>query len=359
VSAGSSSTSSQRIRVAVVFGGRSSEHEVSCVTAGSVLEALDPSRYDVVPIGITVEGRWVLNDQRALVMRGRELPRVEPTGVSVALPGDPTALPPDLASVDVVFPLLHGPYGEDGTLQGLLELAGVPYVGSGVFASAAAMDKHQMKRLLREAGLPVPDYAVVHAGRPIPAAVADLGRPVFVKPARGGSSIGISKVGDGDDLRAALDLAHGYDPKALVEVAVVGREIECGVLAGLGGGEPEASAPAEILIAADAPFYDFEAKYMPDSGTQFDIPPDLPADLVARIRQTAIAAFEALGCEGLARVDFFLTADGDLLVNEVNTMPGFTPVSMFPRMWAASGVDYPTLVTRLIDDALARGTGLR
>jgi D-alanine-D-alanine ligase len=352
-------TSSPRIRVAVVFGGRSSEHEVSCVTAGSVLAALDPKYYDVVPIGITVEGRWVLADQRALVMRGRELPRVESVGASVALTGDPTALPPELATVDVVFPLLHGPYGEDGTLQGLLELAGVPYVGSGVFASAAAMDKHQMKRLLHAAGLPVPDFAVVRAGRPIPAAVADLGLPVFVKPARGGSSIGISKVSDRDELRAAFDLAHSYDPKALVEVGVVGREVECGVLAGADDGEPEASLPAEIRIAAGAPFYDFEAKYMPDSGTQFDIPPDVPADLITRIQQTAVAAFDALGCEGLARVDFFLTAAGDLLVNEVNTMPGFTPVSMFPRMWAASGVDYPTLVTRLIDDALRRGTGLR
>jgi D-alanine-D-alanine ligase len=349
----------RRIRVAVIFGGRSSEHAISCVTAGSVLAALDPERYDVVPIGITTEGRWILTESRELEMRGRELPEVSPTGTSVVLPGDPTALPAELAQVDVVFPLLHGPYGEDGTVQGLLELAGVPYVGSGVFSSAAAMDKHHMKRLLHEAGLAVPAYVVVRAGRPIPAGVGDLGWPVFVKPARGGSSIGISKVDDHGGLEAALELAYRYDPKVLVESGVVGRELECGVLAGLDGGRPEASLPAEIRVAPGADFYDFEAKYMPDSGTQFDIPPDLPGEVVARVRSAAIAAFEALDCEGLARVDFFLADDGDLVVNEVNTMPGFTPVSMFPQMWAATGVDYATLVARLIDDAIRRGTGLR
>jgi D-alanine-D-alanine ligase len=349
---------SRRLRVAVIFGGRSSEHAISCVTAGSVLDSLDPAHYDVVPIGITTEGRWVLTDASALAMRGRELPAVSAAGASVVLPGDPTALPGELAGVDVVFPLLHGPYGEDGTLQGLLELAGVPYVGSGVFASAAAMDKHHMKRLLHEAGLNVPRYVVVRAGRPVPATVNDLGWPVFVKPARGGSSIGISKVARREDLDAALDAAYRHDPKVLVEAAVVGRELECGVLAGPDG-VPEASLPAEIRIAAGADFYDFEAKYMPDSGTQFDIPPDLPADVVGLVRVTAIDAFDALDCEGLARVDFFWTDSGTLMVNEVNTMPGFTPASMFPKMWAASGVDYPTLVSRLISDAVRRGTGLR
>jgi D-alanine-D-alanine ligase len=348
-----------RIRVAVIFGGRSSEHAISCVTAGSVLGALDPERYDVVPIGITLEGRWVLSDSRALQMRGRELPAVSSSGTSVVLPGDPTALPAELAQVDVVFPLLHGPYGEDGTIQGLLELAGVPYVGSGVFASAAAMDKHQMKRLLREAGLSVAPYVVVRAGRPIPAEVEDLGRPVFVKPARGGSSIGISKVTDRAGLEAALDEAHQHDPKALVEAAVIGREIECGVLAGVDGSPPEASLPAEIRVAPGAEFYDFEAKYMPDSGTEFDIPPKLAEETIEAIRAAAIDAFVALDCEGLARVDFFVSDGGELIVNEVNTMPGFTPVSMYPQMWAATGVDYPTLVGRLIDDAVRRGTGLR
>jgi D-alanine-D-alanine ligase len=349
-----------RIRVAVVFGGRSSEHAISCVTAGSVLAALDPERYDIVPIGITGAGRWVLAERDAvLAIQGRELPHVADTGSSVALSGDPTAVPAALQGVDVVFPLLHGPYGEDGTLQGLLELAGVPYVGSGVFASAAAMDKVHMKKLLAAAGLEVPAYAVVRAGRAISAEVFDLGLPVFVKPARSGSSIGISKVSRREDLEAALELAHSHDPKALVETAVTGREIECGVLAGIDGAGPEASLPAEVLIAAGADFYDFEAKYMPDSGTRFDIPPDLPADVIARIQQLALLAFEALDCEGLARVDVFVTPDDRVIVNEVNTMPGFTPVSMFPQMWAASGVDYVTLVGRLIDDAVRRGTGLR
>jgi D-alanine-D-alanine ligase len=350
----------ERMRVAVIFGGRSSEHAISCVTAGSVLAALDPDRFDVVPIGITGAGRWVLADSHAvLAIQGRELPHVADTGASVALSGDPTAVPAALQGVDVVFPLLHGPYGEDGTLQGLLELAGVPYVGSGVFASAAAMDKVHMKRLLSAAGMEVPAYAVVREGRPVSTDVLDLGLPVFVKPARSGSSIGISKVTRREDLEAALATAHEHDPKALVETAVVGREIECGVLAGIDGGPPEASLPAEVRIAAGAEFYDFEAKYMPESGTEFDIPPDLPANLIAAIQQAALVAFEALDCAGLARVDVFLTPDDRVIVNEVNTMPGFTPVSMFPQMWAASGVDYVTLVGRLIDDAVRRGTGLR
>jgi D-alanine-D-alanine ligase len=348
-----------RRRVAVIFGGRSSEHSISCLTAASVVAALDPECYDVVPIGITREGRWVQTDARALQIHGRELPAVAADGAPLALPGDPTALPPELAHVDVVFPLLHGPFGEDGTLQGLLELAGVPYVGSGVFASAAAMDKHHMKQLLHEEGLATPAYVVARAGRPLPVEVADLGWPVFVKPARGGSSIGISRVTRREDLEAALATAFDHDPKVLVEAAVSGRELECGVLAGLAGGRPEASVPAEVRVAPAAAFYDFDAKYMPDSGTQFDIPPDLPDDVIDRVRSTAIEAFETLDCEGLARVDFFLRPEGDLLVNEVNTMPGFTPVSMFPQMWAASGVDYPTLVARLLDDAIRRGTGLR
>jgi D-alanine-D-alanine ligase len=347
-----------RPRVAVIFGGRSSEHAISCVTAASVLAALDPDRYEVISVGITQSGQWVLVDPAALDMQGRELPEVSAEGRAVILAADPTALSPELAGIDVVFPLLHGPYGEDGTVQGLLELAGVPYVGSGVFASAAAMDKHQMKRLLRDVGLGVPAYAVARANRPLPD-VSELGLPLFVKPARGGSSIGISKVTSLDQMDDALAIAFGHDPKVLIEAAVSGREIECGVLAGIAGEPPVASLPAEIRIAAGAEFYDFDAKYMPDSGTEFDIPPDLPAATIASVRSTAIEAFEALGCEGLARVDFFFADDGTLLVNEVNTMPGFTPVSMFPQMWAATGVDYPTLVARLVDDAIFRGTGLR
>jgi D-alanine-D-alanine ligase len=359
----------RRVRVAVVFGGRSTEHAISCVSAGSVLAAIDRDRFDVVPIGITAEGRWVLtaDDPAALALSGRQLPAVDPTGTALVLPGDPTtkglvvldpgAVPADLGTVDVVFPLLHGSYGEDGTLQGLLELAGVPYVGSGVFASAAAMDKHHMKQLLRSAGLDTPAFVLARRGQAIPRAVRDLGFPVFVKPARGGSSIGISKVESADALQAALDEAHRHDPKALVEQAVAGREVECGVLAGADG-RPEASIPAEVRVTGGQSFYDFEAKYLSDA-TEFDIPPDVDADIVERIRSCAVQAFDALDCEGLARVDFFVTDDGRVLVNEINTMPGFTPASMFPRMWAAAGVDYPTLISRLLDDALRRGTGLR
>jgi len=351
--------------VAILFGGRSTEHAISCVSAGSVLAAIDRDAYDVVPIGISPDGRWVLapDDPAALTIRGRTLPAVDPNGTALVLPGDPTAkglvvldAGEELTGVDVVFPLLHGPYGEDGTVQGLLELAGVPYVGSGVFASAVAMDKHHMKQLLSAAGLPVPGYVIVRAGQAVPATVRDLGLPVFVKPARGGSSIGITKVSSYDDLDAALAEAHRHDPKALVEQAVSGREIECGVLAG-SNGMPEASLPAEIRVTGGQDFYDFEAKYLTDA-TEFDIPPQLPDETIDRIRALAVQAFEALDCEGLGRVDFFVDGDA-VIVNEVNTMPGFTPASMFPRMWAATGVSYPELVSRLLNDALRRGTGLR
>jgi D-alanine-D-alanine ligase len=358
-----------RIRVAVVFGGRSTEHAISCVSAGSVLGVLDRERYDVVPIGITAEGRWVLaaDDPARLAIAGAELPSVDPTGTALILAGDPTVkelvsldiahVPPALGSVDVVFPLLHGPYGEDGTIQGLLELAGVPYVGSGVFASAAAMDKHHMKKLLAAAGLDVPRYVVVRAGERPPPDIADLGLPVFVKPARGGSSIGISRVDDLTLLDDALAEAHRHDPKALVEQAVIGREIECGVLVD-GDGVPRASVPAEIRLTGPQSFYDFEAKYIGE-WAEFDIPPAVDEAVIARVQDSAVAAFRALDCEGLARVDFFVCGDGRVVVNEINTMPGFTPSSMFPRMWAATGVDYASLVDRLVNDALRRGTGLR
>jgi len=355
-----------RVRVAVVLGGRSTEHAISCVSAGSVLAALDRERYDVLAVGITREGRWVLvpDDPALLAVAGRELPAVK-DGQAVALPGDPTAGglvpledgPGVLGAVDVVFPVLHGPWGEDGTLQGLLEMAGVPYVGSGVLASAAAMDKAVAKVLLRAAGLPVADAVVVRRGAAVDRdAVAALGLPVFVKPSRGGSSIGISRVDDLADLDVALRTAHAADPKALVEAGLSGREVECGVLAGPDG--PQASVPAEVRVAAGHAFYDFEAKYLEDA-TELHVPADLPLEVTAELQALALRAFAALDCEGLARVDFFVGPDGALTVNEVNTMPGFTPTSMYPRMWAASGVDYPTLVDRLLQAALARSTGLR
>ena len=361
-----------RTRLAVVFGGRSTEHAISCISAGSILAAVDRERYDVVAVGITPEGRWVLapDDPALLALSGRELPSVK-DGQALALPGDPTAGglvaledgPGLLGRVDVVFPVLHGPYGEDGTLQGLLEMADVPYVGSGVLASAAAMDKAVAKKLLAAAGIPVAPAVVVRGTRwaADPDGVVDevraLGLPVFVKPARGGSSIGITKVADLADLPTAIQDALRCDPKVLVEAAVSGREVECGLLEDEHG-RPEASVPAEVRVVGDYEFYDFEAKYL-DAATELDVPADLPVDVTERLQAMARLAFEALDCEGLARVDFFVDPHGGLTVNEVNTMPGFTATSMYPRMWAASGVDYPALVDRLVQAALRRGTGLR
>jgi len=363
-----------RTRLAVLFGGRSTEHQISCISAGSVLAALDRERYDVVAIGITPEGRWVVapDDPRALAAHGTVLPAVDASGAAVALPGDPSAgglvlleageLPHALTAVDVVFPLLHGPYGEDGTIQGLLELAGVPYVGSGVLASAVSMDKEYMKLLLGARGLPVGPYVVVRDRewgsdpQSVRGAIDAIGYPVFVKPARGGSSIGISKVLERSDLIDAIEAARACDPKVIVENAVSGREVECAVLEGLGDAAPEASLPAEIHVGTDHDFYDFEAKYLTDA-TTFDIPAQLDDKTTDEVRRMAVEAFVALDCAGLARVDFFVT-DDSVIVNEINTMPGFTPSSMYPRMWAASGVDYPALVDRLVQLALERGTGL-
>jgi D-alanine-D-alanine ligase len=356
-------------RVAVVFGGRSSEHAISCVSAGSVLAAIDRSRYDVVPVGISREGRWVLvkDDPEALAIHGRELPEVDSSGTALALPGDPTAgglvvldpgqVPRELGDVDVVFPLLHGPWGEDGTIQGLLEMAGMRYVGAGVLSSAVAMDKEYMKLLLAARGLPVGRYAVHREGARVPD-VTDLGFPLFVKPARGGSSVGISRIVRVEELEPALAHAHEHDRKALIEEGLTGREIECAVLEGVDGGPAEASLPGEIRVTGSGhDFYDFDAKYL-DDVIELDTPADLPDDVTAATRALAVRAFDALGCEGLARVDFFV--DGTtIIVNEVNTMPGFTPKSMFPRMWAATGLDYPALVDRLITTALAREPGLR
>lgn len=356
---------SERIRVAVVYGGRSSEHGISAVSAGSVIAALDPDRYEVIPVGITTSGRWVLTDATPenLTIIDRTLPEVE-KGTAVVLPPDPgaarlLALEPGaematLATVDVVFPVLHGRFGEDGTIQGLLEMAGVPYVGPGVFASAAGMDKEFTKILLRAAGLDVGRYVVVRRGRTYSTLdVQALGLPVFVKPARAGSSLGITRVTDWSDLDAALDVAFAHDDKALVEAAVVGREVECGVLENADG-VPEASVPAEIRFVADHDWYDFEAKYL-DDACEFDIPARLPAETTTAIRDAACRSFTALDCAGLSRVDFFVTENDRVIVNEINTMPGFTPISMYPRMWAASGIDYPTLVDRLIAAALRRG----
>ncbi len=357
----------RRIRVAVVYGGRSSEHGVSVVSAGSVIGALDPDKYDVLPVGITPSGQWMLTDAspESLQITGRALPEVE-KGTSVMLPVDPTsqslmvfepgAAVQILESVDVVFPVLHGRYGEDGTIQGMLEMAGIPYVGAGVLASAAGMDKEFTKILLRSAGLEAGEFAVLRRGRPYSSVdLRRLGLPVFVKPARGGSSVGITKVTDWDELAEAVELAFAYDAKALVEAAVTGREIECGVLENADG-LPEASVPAEIRLLPGHDWYDFDAKYL-DDACEFDIPAKLAPEVTARVQDAACRAFTALDCSGLARVDFFIAPDDRVIVNEINTMPGFTHISMFPKMWAASGVDYPTLVDRLIAAALRRANG--
>ncbi len=363
-------------RVAVIFGGRSTEHAISCVTAGSVLAVLDRAKYDVVPIGITREGRWVIapDEPEKLAMHGGELPEVSASAQAVVLATDPTRralvvhepdAPPQLfRGVDVVLPLLHGPYGEDGTIQGLLEMAGVPYVGAGVFASAAAMDKQYMKLLLAGSGLPDIPHVVVTPRQwetdraAVRESVASLGFPVFVKPARGGSSIGISKAHQLKELDDAIELAQRADPKVIIEAMIEGREVEVGVLESLDGGAPDVSVPAEIVVRGEREFYDFDAKYL-DDATRIDVPADLPGDVVARIQRLAAWAFEALSCEGLARVDFFVTRTGEVLVNEVNTMPGFTPSSVFPRVWAATGLAYPALVDRLVQTALHRRPGLR
>ncbi|GAB2615799.1 D-alanine--D-alanine ligase family protein [Streptomyces capparidis] len=367
-------------RVAIVFGGRSSEHGVSVATAASVLKAIDRSKYDVLPIGITADGRWALTadaPERMAITAGR-VPSVEDVADgegAVALPVDPAsrevvysepgAMPKALGEVDVVFPVLHGPYGEDGTLQGLLELSGVPYVGSGVLSSAVGMDKEYMKRIFVSYGLPVGPYTVVRprewerepaaARARVVGFAADHGWPVFVKPARAGSSIGISKVEGLDGLDAALEEARRHDPKVIVEAAVRGREIECGVLEFEDG--PRASVPAEIPPAEAHDFYDFEAKYI--DSAQGLVPAPLTEEQTARVRELAVAAFEAASCEGLVRADFFLLESGEFVINEINTMPGFTPISMYPRMWQASGVPYPELIDRLISAALRRSTGLR
>ncbi|WP_026453092.1 D-alanine--D-alanine ligase family protein [Saccharomonospora iraqiensis] len=364
--------SSRKTRVAVVFGGRSTEHTISCVSAGSVMGNLDPDRFEVVPLGVTPDGGWVLgtSDPEQLRIHGRDLPSVE-SGDPLVLAGDPTTggvvrLEPGrraevLSGVDVVFPVLHGAFGEDGTIQGLLELADLPYVGAGVLASAAAMDKEYTKKLLAAEGLPVGDYAMVRRGQSAPDAadVERLGLPVFVKPARAGSSIGISRVTDRAQLDEAVATARRTDPKVLVEAAVTGHEVECGVLE-FPDGRVEASLPAEIRVVGDDAdaWYDFETKYLGEAA-ELDIPAKLDDEVTERLRACAVRAFHALDCQGLARVDFFVGDDGTLTINEVNTMPGFTTTSAYPKMWEVTGLDYPSLLSTLVDTALARGTGLR
>jgi D-alanine-D-alanine ligase len=375
---GNGRVNGSRHRVAVVFGGTSSEHGVSCLTAAGVLSALDRDRFDVVGIGITPTGRWILVDPETIsrlgVSDGR-LPELSENAAEALLmrvsSGSELAVREQsalsqLGPVDVALALLHGPYGEDGTIQGLFEMMGTRYVGAGVLASAVGMDKHYMKLVLSASGLPVGPFVPVTPAEwrrdraACLEAIAALQYPLFVKPARGGSSLGISKVNNPADLEQAILLAQGYDPKIIVEQGFVGaRELECGVLDDLGGGSPMASAVAEVRVHSASGFYDFEAKYLPEEQVDLDVPAQVQPELADQVRHLAIKTFEAIGCEGLARVDVFVTRDGEVVVNEINTMPGFTPHSMFPRMWAASGVPYSELVERLITLALRRPVGLR
>jgi len=358
--------------VAVLFGGRSSEHGVSCVTAGGVLGAIDRSAWDVLAIGITREGRWTVasSDPADWRITDGEMPAVVDADHTVLPPshvgaGEWTVLEADgsvrsLGRVDVVFPVLHGPYGEDGTVQGALELVDVRYVGSGVLASAVGMDKQFMRAAFVDAGLPVTDAVALLPGQAVSSRMAEveaLGLPLFVKPARAGSSMGISRVDDLAALDAAVAAAVKHDPKVLIERAVVGREIETAVLGTPDGAQT--SLPGEIITGGEHTFYDFDAKYLDEANVRLVCPAELPDDVVARVRELAIAAFTAVGAESLARVDVFVGEDGTVTVNEINTMPGFTPTSMYPRMWAATGLAYPELVSTLLDTALHRPLGLR
>jgi D-alanine-D-alanine ligase len=355
-----------KIRLGILFGGRSGEHEVSLTSAASLLKALDPDKYEVVPIGITREGRWLAGSSA-----DRSLLGVLETGKPVTASVDPAGpklipLDPKLESrpnvrrsgpeIDVVFPLLHGTFGEDGTVQGLLELAGIPYVGAGVLASSAGMDKDVMKRLFRDAGLPVVRWILVlrsdwetGAARIKASVDRQIRYPLFVKPANLGSSVGISKVHNPKELAPAMDLAAEYDRKIIIEKAVNAREIECSVL---GNDHPQASLPGEVVPVNE--FYDYEAKYVKE-GSKLIIPARLTAAQTKRVQTLAVRAFQAIDCAGMARVDFLLDRKtGTAFVNEINTIPGFTPISMYPKLWEASGLPYAKLIDRLIELALER-----
>ena len=344
-----------KLRVGVIYGGRSGEHEVSVVSAASIFRHLDRSRYEPVPIRIDKDGRWLLGVSEPVALSADEVEAPAPTALQAA---EPTAAV--TGSIDIVFPMLHGPYGEDGTVQGLLELANVPYVGSGVLGSAAGMDKAIAKAIFAAHGLPMVRHITVLApewASSRPAIVARVGRelgfPVFVKPANLGSSVGISKAASEDQLAAAMTTAFEYDRKAVVEAGVPNaREIECAVL---GNDDPQASLPGEIIVTHRDGFYSYDAKYLDPEGATSKIPADLSPEMTERVRRLSIEAFRALDLAGMARVDFFLDdGGGALYLNEVNTIPGFTAISMYPKMWEASGLSYPDLLDRLLQLAIER-----
>lgn len=355
------------MKVGVLFGGRSAEHEVSILSARNVIAALDPGRFEAVPIGITRDGRWVQQSLQRL-LREKGDPRfvqlcAEGPEVSLLAPlrceltSDSGSSPEARPALDVIFPVLHGPLGEDGTIQGLLEVAGLPYVGAGVLGSAIGMDKDVMKRLLRDAGIAVVPWITLrqcdYRRDPLAAlqAADALTYPLYTKPANLGSSVGITRVISRRQLPAALQAAFDYDRKVLIEEGIAGREIECSVL---GNDAPVASIPGEIVVSHEDGFYSYDAKYLDDHGAALQIPAALDDTTRREVQRLSVASFQALECSGLARVDFFLRADGTLLVNEINTLPGFTAISMYPKLWAASGLPPRELLTQLIDLAMER-----
>ena len=340
--------------VAIICGGRSSEHEISCLSAGGVLAGLDTEKFEAILIGITKGGNWVLlpHDYPLVIING-VLPTVNENQTPLVADVHGFMVNGEALDIDVAFPTLHGPYGEDGTIQGFFETAGISYVGSGVMASAAAMDKSFSKMIFAAAGMNVASGIVVTSSN-WKSKSEDMAYPVFVKPARGGSSRGTSKVNSSADLEAALKDAFTFDRKVIIEEAVVGREIECAVLEK--DGEVMASVVGEIVIDSKYEFYDFEAKYL-DDATTVNVPADIPASASEEIRAKAVQAFQSLGCSGLARVDFFYTKNNEIVINEINTMPGFTSTSMYPKLMAASGVNYSELISALIVTALSRTNG--
>ncbi|MFN6291686.1 MAG: D-alanine--D-alanine ligase family protein [Candidatus Nanopelagicaceae bacterium] len=346
-------------RVAIICGGRSSEHSISCISAKGVLEAIDRNLFEPILIGITLRGKWVaLKSADDFGVGSDGLPIIPDTapGINADVHGLKNAEGAPLA-IDLAFPLIHGAYGEDGTIQGFFEMADIPYVGSGVLASSVAMDKTFAKPIYADFGLAVADGITVHqrdwiAQRELEIAkIKALGLPVFVKPARSGSSRGTTKVKSDSEIAPAIEEAHRHDPRAMVEVAIKGREIECAVLEI--NGKAHASVLGEIRVHEPHEFYDFEAKYL-DGSTTFDVPANVTPEIARAISDAAVTAFEALGCEGLARVDFFLTEENQIIINELNTMPGFTSMSVFPMLWKATGKSYSEIITQLCESALAR-----
>ncbi len=352
----------RKIRVGVLFGGKSAEHEVSLLSARNVIEALDKEKYEVTLIGIDKQGHWCLYDQAEYLLHRDDPRMIRMHGVRDSVSLVSRENQPHLISLtqkntsqslDVIFPVLHGTYGEDGTVQGLLKLAGIPFVGAGVLGSAVGMDKDVMKRLLREANIPIAKFLTIHRkdlGKVnFEEVVQQIGLPLFIKPANLGSSVGINKVRNEAEWKCALEQALEYDHKVLVEEAIQGREIECSVL---GNDYPIASLPGEVIPRHE--FYSYEAKYLDENGADFEIPAKLSEEQVDKVQQLAIAAYMNLCCEGMARVDFFIQENGQIKVNEINTIPGFTKISMYPKMWMASGLSYSSLLDRLIELALER-----